>query len=169
MSLRRYLPRNIYYNAHDLLFSEFQLKRVLKAGNRINIAIASATKIPLGSNFASLIVSTECFEHIENVDLAMDEIHRVSVGGAKLICSIPNNYCYKYHKKGPHTEHINNWSYNGFIEFMASHNYKFLNGYMKGFWIPLPLWLTKKSFQLPISSTDEYYNTNFFYIFEVIK
>ncbi len=166
MSLRRFWPKNTCYNAFDFSFSEFQLLRVLRKSKNINIAIASATNIPLESNSVSLIISTEVFEHIPEIDRAVDEIHRIAMPGAKLICSIPNNYCYKYEKKGPHAQHVNNWTYDGFKDFMARHNFKFVKGHMKGFWIPLPLWLTETSYQLPISSSNEFYNTNFFFIFE---
>lgn len=169
MSLSRFLPKNIWYNAFDLSLSEFHLRRVLSKESNINVALASATKIPLESSQVSLIVSKEVFEHIPEIDRAIDEIYRVAMPGAKLICSIPNNYCYKYNKKGSHPGHVNNWTYNGFKEFMMSYNFKFLKGYMKGLWIPLPLWLTKTSYQLPISSSEEFYNTNFFYLFEVLK
>ena len=169
MSLRRFLPKNICYNAFDLSLSEFHLRRVLGKGNNINVALASATNIPLESNTVSLVVSTECFEHIPEIDRVMEEIHRVAMPGAKLICTIPNNYCYKYQKKGPHAEHVNNWTYDSFEEFMLSHNFKYLKGYMKGLWIPTPLWLARTSYQLPISSSNEFYNTNFFYMFTIIK
>lgn len=88
-----------WYNAFDLSLSEFHLRRVLRKSDNVNVALASATNIPLESDLVSLIVSTECFEHIPEIDNAMDEIHRVAMPEAILICSIPNNYCYKYQKK----------------------------------------------------------------------
>lgn len=168
MSLQRFLHKHMWYNAFDFSFSEFQLLRVLKKKNKINIAIASATNIPLESNTVSLIFSKEVFEHIPQIDLAIDEIHRVAKPNAKLICSIPNNYCHKYKKKGAHPQHINNWTYDEFIKFMASHNFKLLEGYMKGFWIPLARGLNSTSYQLPLSSSKEYYNTNFIFLFEAL-
>lgn len=169
MNLKRFLPATICYNAFDVLFSEFHLLRVLKKDKNINLCIASATEIPIESNTVSLIVSTECFEHIPEIEKAISEIQRIAVPNAKLICSIPNNYCYKYKKKGPHPGHINNWAYDEFIKFMGDHGFQLLNGYMKGFWISLPLWLTKVSCQLPLTSKKEFYNTNFFFVFDVIK
>ena len=166
MSLKKYLPKNMWYNGFDFSFSEFQLLRVLKKKTRINLAIASATNIPLESNSVSVIFSKEVFEHIPEIDLAVDEIYRVAKPGAKLICSIPNNYCYKYKKKGAHSQHVNDWAYDEFIKYMQSHNFKLIKGYMKGLWIPLPRWFTDTSYQLPISSRDEYYNTNFLFLFE---
>ncbi len=164
--LRRFLPKRVCYNAFDILLSEFHLKKM--KGN-INVALASATDIPLESNTVALIVSTECFEHIVDIDRAVNEIHRVAIPGAKLLCSIPNNYCFKYKRKGPHSEHVNNWTYDGFRLFMETHGFRFVRGHMKGFWLPFPLWMTKTSYQLPLSRDSEFLNTNFFFVFEVMK
>jgi ubiquinone/menaquinone biosynthesis C-methylase UbiE len=135
----------------------------------VNVVIASASEIPVPSETASMIVSTETFEHIPEIGKTLQEIHRIAVPGAILICSIPNNYCNKYIKKGPHPGHINNWTYDGFVSLMQSYHFELVKGYMKGKWIPLPLWLTKTSYQFPLSSESEYYNTNFFYVFRVNK
>jgi len=169
MSLRRYIPRDSWYNAIDLELSDFHLIRVLKKGQRVNVALASATNIPVETGKVSLIVSTETFEHIPEIDRAINEIFRVSTPGALLICSIPNNYSYKYTRLGPHEGHVNNWTYDGFIDFMKSHNFDFVEGFKKGRWIPFPLWITETTYQLPLSSRSEFLNTNFFYLFRVRK
>jgi SAM-dependent methyltransferase len=118
MSLRRFLPYGVFYNAFDLEFNEYHLKRKLN-DPYVNIAIASAENIPLDSNIASLIIATETFEHIPDIDKAIMEIYRISKNGAKLLCTIPNNYCFKYQKKGPHMGHIHSWTFNEFINFMS--------------------------------------------------
>lgn len=169
MSLRKYVPSNFWYNALDLEISDFHIMRVLKRTQRVNLIIASATEIPAPPNSASLIVSTETFEHIPEIDRVIEEIYRIATPDAILILSIPNNYCYKYEKKGPHLGHINNWKYHEFIEYMKSYHFEFVEGFMKGYWVPFPLWITKKSYQLPISSKKEYYNTNFFFVFRTNK
>lgn len=169
MSLRKYLPKNICYNAFDISLSEFHFRRVMRKNENINIALASATNIPIPSDSVNLIASTEVFEHIPNIDQALGEIARVAMPGAILLCSIPNNFCHKYYKKGKHPDHINNWSYDNFIHLMKTHGFKFLKGFMKGYWVPAPGWLTKTSYQLPLSAREEYYCTNFFYQFEIEK
>lgn len=168
MEFRKYLPDSLTYNAIDISLSEFHLKRVLKE-KRVNICLASATNIPLPSNSVSLVVSTECFGHIENVEDALIEIHRVAIPGAKLICSISNGFCYKYQKKGKHPNQLHLWSYQSFISLMESIGYKMIKGSMCGYWIPMPKWLGHISFHLPISSKEEKFNTNFFFVFEIIK
>lgn len=166
LSLVRFLPRNLWYNAIDISLSEFHLKRVLNRRERINVALASATSIPLDSNSISLAVSTEVLEHIQDIDKALSEIYRILKPGGIFIISIPNNYCYKYQKKGPHPEHINNWTFKQFKEYMIHKGFIYLEGYMRGFWIPLTILPGKASYQLPISSKNEFYNTNFFFVFK---
>ena len=168
MGMRRFLPKGIWYNAFDLQLRDWHLTRVLKEPN-VNIALASATNIPLLSNSASLIVSTETFEHIPEIGAVFDEIHRIAAPGAHLLCSIPNNYCIKYKRKGPHPGHVNNWTFEGFKLFAKEHGFVFVEGCMKGRWIPLPVWLTETSYQLPVTSKAEALNTNFFYVFEAVK
>jgi ubiquinone/menaquinone biosynthesis C-methylase UbiE len=169
MSLRRFVPSDLCYNALDLELSDFHIIRALQGKQNVNIVLASATNIPAASSTVSLIVSTEVFEHIPEIDKAIQEIYRIATPDATVICSIPNNYCYKYVKKGPHRGHINNWTYEGFIEIMKYHHFEFIEGVMKGKWVPFPLWITKTSYQLPLSSASEYHNTNFFYVFRVSK
>ncbi len=169
MSLMRFLPRNFWYNAIDISLSEFHLKRVLNKREKINVALASATSIPLDSTSISLAVSTEVLEHIPDIDKALSELYRILKPGGILIISIPNNYCYKYQKKGPHPDHVNNWTFNEFKEYMINQGFKYLEGYLKGFWIPLKIMPGKASCQLPISSKSEFYNTNFFFVFKKPK
>ena len=168
MELRRQLPKHIVYNAFDISFSEYCLGIAINSDS-VNIAIASATKIPLDSNQVSFLTATEVLEHIPEIDRALDEIRRIAIPNALFLLSIPNNHCHKYHVKGPHEDHCNNWTYNEFISFMKLHGFDLVKGCMKGWWIPFPLWLTKHSYQLPISSDYEYFNTNFFFMFRVVK
>lgn len=170
MELRRKLPRNIVYNAFDIAFSEYRLGTVLAMdSDLINIAIASVTNIPLDSNQVTCLVAIEILEHVLEIDRAIDEIYRIALPNALFLVSIPNNYCHKYHVKGSHEDHLNNWTFNEFISFMKSHGFDLIKGSMKGWWIPFPLWLTKSSYQLPFSSDHEYFNTNFFFMFRVVK
>lgn len=169
MSLRRFLPASVCYNAFDISLSEFSIRRVLRENPQANIALASATDVPLESGTVSLVVSTECFEHIPEIDRAIAELLRVAAPGMHLLCSIPNNYCHKYRRKGPHSQHVNSWTYDGFIDYMSSRGFSLVKGRKVGWWVPLPLWLTHASYQLPISSKDEFYNTNFFYVLTAIN
>lgn len=169
MSLSRYLPKDIWYNALDLQLSDFNILRTLRTNNKVNILIASATDIPVIESTVSLIVSSETFEHIPEIDKTIKEIYRILKPGGVLICSIPNNFSQKYVIKGAHPGHINNWTYDGFIKYMKSNKYEYVEGFMKGKWIWFPLWIAKNSYQLPITSKDEFFNSNFFYVFKVNK
>ncbi len=172
MSLRKYLPAEVCYNCFDLSLAEFHLLAVLKSSRGVNVALASATAIPLPDNCADLLASTEVLEHIPEIDKAVEEIRRVARPGSRFVCSIPNNYCRKYAVKGANREHVNNWAYDEFIAYMGNRGYRLVRGVRKGYWIPLPGWLAKRmkaSYQLPLRPTKEYDCTNFFCDFEVEK
>ena len=169
MSLSKYVDAGQWYNALDLEVSELHIARMLKGNHKINLCLASAAEIPAPDDVASIIVSTETFEHIPEIDRSIDEIHRVAKENAKLICSIPNNYCHKYVRKGPHAGHINDWRFEEFKDYMEDRGFSMIEGFMKGQWVPLPLWLTKTSYQLPVTPKTEYHATNFFYVFNVDK
>ncbi|UCC96026.1 MAG: class I SAM-dependent methyltransferase [Candidatus Omnitrophota bacterium] len=166
LGIRRFLPKDICYNAFDVFISEYALKKASGNKENMNLALACATRIPLDSESVSLVVATEVLEHIPQIDKAIYEIYRVLRRGGILIVSIPNNYCFKYKRKGPHPDHVQNWSFDSFKEYMTNQKFMYLEGFMKGFWLPLPLWLTKASYQVPFSCKDEFYNTNFFYVFK---
>jgi len=169
MSLSKYLPDSVCYNAFDLSVSEFHLKRLLHHRRSANIAVASATNIPLPSSVASLIVATQVLEYIPEVDRALSEIHRVGMSGAKFVCSIANGFCDKYRIKGSHSGHHNRWTYRSFDDLMRSHDFTLVNGEMRGVWIPLPPSLVDSSFALPIRAHRETHNTHFFFVYEVEK
>lgn len=169
MEFNNFLPKQTCYNAFDISLSEFHVKRLAKIRKNFNIALASATDIPLNASSANLIVSCEVFEHVPKLKQAINEIHRIAMPNAILLCSIPNNYCYKYQQKGPHSDHVNNFTYQEFVDFMESKGFLLQKGLMKGWWVPLPGWLTKTSYQLPISPRNEFYCTSFIYQFETKK
>jgi SAM-dependent methyltransferase len=168
MSLHRFIPSSTWYNAFDLSLSEANIRQLFAARSKANIALASAKSIPLETGSVDFFLSTECLEHIPGVEAAVAEMRRVARKGAKAIITIPNNYGRKYKVKGPHPEHVNDWTFEAFTAFMAERGFRRLEGYMKGRWIGFPTWLTRTSYQLPLSSRAEFENTNFFYVFEAV-
>ena len=169
MSTRKCLPKGVVFNALDIELSEFHLRRVLDADNNVNVVLASATKIPVESNTVSVIVSMEALTEIPEVDEVFEEMRRVLKPGAKFICSISNGRCYKYKVKGQNPYNVNAWSFEEFVSLAESHGFKLLEGSMKGLWVPLPTWLTSTSYDLPITSKSEFYNSVLFFAFEVSK
>lgn len=166
--LQKYISKTLTYNAIDLSLSEFHLGRILKQKNS-NICIASAKQIPIGSNSVSFIASTECFQHIPEFEKAAEEMYRILKPGSILVCSNSNPYSKKYQRKGPHIGVYNKWTNKQFIDLMESKNFRLIENYMKGYWLPLPKWLTQISIQFPITSNKENLNTCFFYKFVVVK
>ncbi len=169
MEMIKILPPELYYNGFDISLSQFHISRIMEKDGKVNIAVASATDIPLADSSVNLIISCEVFEHILDLDKAISEILRVAMPGASLLCSIPNNFCHKYKVKGPHPDHVNNFTFQGFIDYMETRGFDCKKKLMKGFWIPFPKWLVKTSCHLPVKPKTEYYCTNFFYHFKVTK
>jgi len=172
MTLRKYLPAGVCYNGFDLSLAEFHLRRVLKRSADVNVALASATHVPLDDSCADLLAATEVLEHIPDIDAAVGEIYRLARPGARFLCSIPNNLGRKYAVKGPHKEHVNDWTYDGFVQYMAGRGFALVRGLRKGYWIPLPGWLARRmqvSYQLPLRPAKEYDCTNFFCDFRIEK
>jgi len=173
LELRKHLPKNTVYNGFDVSFSEYTLDLALRLKS-VNIAIASVTNIPLKSNEASVITATEVLENIpgdpEEVNKALNEIYRVAKPNALFLVSIPNNYGYKYHIKGQHEDHHNNWTFQGFTDFIDQKKFKLTKSKKIGWWIPFPKYVEQgNSYQLPFESEYEYYCTNFLYMFRTLK
>lgn len=161
-----FLSKSVTYLGIDVKISETIIQKYYQKNKR-EFLIASAVNLPLPNSCADYIISMETFEHIPHIKRALNEIYRICKPGAKLFITIPNNYCYKYARKGPHPEHINSWRYQEFIDFMAP-NFKVIEGRMIGWWIPIFKHF-RYSYQLPFSHKDEYYNSNFLFVFECLK
>ena len=163
--LIKYVKPDQHYIGFDLEISPYLPRKYAKRTN-VHFFVGSATDIPLPDSSVDYIWATEVLEHIRGIDSAMNEIYRVCKSNAIILISIPNNYCYKYKKKGSHSDHVNNWSYQEFIKFISP-RFQVIEGTMKGWWIPIPI--KKYSFQLSYSHPDEFYNTNFFFVLKCIK
>lgn len=166
MSTVNYLPKNYWYNAIDISLHKYFIRKTFRKHPLSNICLASAHKIPLADNSVSFLVISEVLYEIPDIELAMREISRIMRKDGVAVISISNSYCYKYKKKGNHPKLKNSWSFESFIEFITSYNFRFIEGSQWGWWIPFPKWLTLTSYQLPISSKNEDMNTNFFYVFK---
>ncbi|PIR72389.1 MAG: hypothetical protein COU42_01420 [Candidatus Nealsonbacteria bacterium CG10_big_fil_rev_8_21_14_0_10_36_24] len=164
--LIKYIKPDCIYYGFDIVNLSHLWNKYKKRKN-INLFVGSAEHIPLVDNSIDYIISTEVFEHIRNFDKALEEIYRVSKNGTKLIISIPNNFCYKYKKKGPHQDHVNNWRYQEFIDLMAP-KFQLIEGKMNGYWLPI-FRKSRYSLQIAYHHKLEYYNTNFFFVFECKK
>ena len=170
MRLYKYLPRDRYYYAFDISMNELFLKEELSSRKtNLYFAFASATDIPLAADTVDIVTCLEVLEHIVGYMEAVREIWRVIKPNGLFLVSIPNNYCYKYTIKGQHQDHRHAWKYEEFSNIMKSSNFDLVESLMIGRWLKLPLWLTGTSYQLPLSSKNEFYNSNFLYAFRARK
>jgi SAM-dependent methyltransferase len=53
---------------------------------------ASIDNIPLDDESFDMVLCTEVFEHLENPEIALNEIYRVLKGGGKIVFSMPFNF-----------------------------------------------------------------------------
>ena len=169
MSLSRYVPHDICYNAIDVSISEFHLRRLMNHRPDANLALASVVDIPLGASLVSFVACTQVLEYVTNIDRALSEIYRISSPDAKIACSIANGYSSKYLRKGVHRGHVNRWTYVGFVELMSSYGFRLVEGDRRGVWIPLPRNLGQTSFAFPVAAKDDRLNTVFLFLFSVDK
>jgi len=167
MGMKKYFSSGSIYNGLDFRLSEFHVRNVLEADPKANLIIASATDIPALQDSADIILCIEALPHIHNVEKSLFEIRRVGKKGAKLICSMQNGYCTKYQRKGPNPYTVSDWTYDEFVDLAGRHGLKLIEGYKKGWWIPLTGWTKLPSYSLPLSRKDEKLNTNFFFVFEI--
>ncbi|WP_047145837.1 class I SAM-dependent methyltransferase [Aquamicrobium sp. LC103] len=164
-SLMRYVGAG-NYNALDIRFSEFHLRRMFGRYPDFNPVLASATAIPAGDAVADVVLSTEALSYIPEIETALSEIRRVLKKGGTFICSISNEHCYMHERKGPNPATVHRWNFSEFSSLVEAQGFRFVEGSKAGWWLPLPRWLTNTSYCLPVSPTDEYKATNFFYVFE---
>lgn len=164
LSLRKYLPRGVWYNGLDIAFSEFQVRRTVGL-QRVNLLLADAGAIPAADDSVSMIGSCQAFMHMPHFDHVADEMHRVCKPGAKVACSIGNFFCHKYSVLGPNTDIKQRWTYDEFPEVMRRHGFKLVEREMVGRWVRVG----RRSYEFPISSRDERHNSNFLYLFEAVK
>ncbi len=166
MNMRRFLPKGICYNAMDVSFAQYHLERVLHHPKMVNLAAGSVTNIPLDKDSVSMVVAMEVLQLIPDINRALNEIKRVLSPNGILLVSLPNAFCYKYQKKGRPQNLYFRKSFQEAKDCFISQGFKYLKGYMQGFWLPLPLTLVKNSYQLPFSVKNEVYNTNFLFAFQ---
>jgi len=170
MALRKYIPRDCYYNAFDISLSEFHLRRALHDNRRINIALASATDIPLATSVSDLIVSVSTLTSIPDIAGALAEIHRVAKPGATFLCVIHNGTSDKYIGRS-HVECVHSWSFDEFRELAAHHGFECVKAHMGGWWFPCRklFGIIPVNWHLPFKSRQPSKNAYLFYMFNVGK
>jgi len=166
MSVARYVPADTWYNAFDFQLVDFHLQRTLSRTRCANVAVASVEDIPLDDLSVDVLVCLQAFIHFPDFDKAAAELARVAKPGARLVCSISNNFANLYKVRGPHPDFTHDWTFTGFADDMARHGFSLVRGEMRGRWIPTPDWLTQRTLTLPIKRAEEQDNLIFFYIFE---
>lgn len=166
MAQRRYLPPGVVYNAMDIALSEFQVERAMRDRRAVvNIALASAYRIPLPNECVSLLVCNQVLFQVPQPERAISEFHRVLKPGGAFLCGTVNAHCTLYQRRGQHPCAVNFWTFDEFRQFIERRGFVCEQRFMTGWWIPLPRWMAPIPYHLPLPSADEKANTHFFYVF----
>lgn len=108
MQIEPYVPDAVWYNALDIAYSDFQLRRIRRPG-RFNLAMASITQIPLADDCVSVVTAAEMLQQVPPIVEALAELRRVLRPGGLLLCSIANSHQPKYKKVGPNPNQAHVW------------------------------------------------------------
>jgi SAM-dependent methyltransferase len=168
MSLAGRLPAGACYNAFDARLSELHLRRLLARCPQANVALAPVERIPLPDACVDLLVCCQAFIHFRAFDAAVRELRRVLRPGGRCVCSLTNHFARLYRVRGPHPDGFHAWSYRGFVQAMAGHGFRLLEGRPCGLWLPLPRFLTQRALTLPVTLPREEDNLVFFCVFEAV-
>lgn len=170
MSLRRFLPAGVAYNAIEFAISEFQVRRVLAHDPRVNLAMASIEDIPLADNSVTMVACVEMFMHVPDFEKGLREVVRVCRPGAKVLVTVANGHCTKARVKGPNPHFVHLFTEAAFREAAARAGLHVLEHFQTGLWIPVPQALIGgHSMHVPWRSKREVDNCYFVYLFEVHK
>jgi SAM-dependent methyltransferase len=170
MSIRRFLPRDLAYNAVEFGLSEFQVRRVLKRDRRVNLCLGSIEDLPIADDCVTMVACVEMLQHVPNVDKALRELRRVCVNGAKIMVTVANGHCKKVKTKGPNKHFIHLFTEAAFRARVEAAGLKVLEHEQVGVWVPVPSRLIGgHSMHLPLKGKSEYENCYFVYLLEVVK
>lgn len=170
MSLRRFLPPAIAYNAVEFGLSEFQVRRVLAHDPRVNLVLGSIEEIPLAESSVDMIACVEMLQHVPDVDKGLRELVRVSKPGAKVMVTVANGHCTKVKRRGANKHFVHLFTEADFRGRSERAGLKVLEHEQTGKWVPVPQNLIGgHSMHLPIKSAREEDNCYFVYLFGVTK
>ncbi|MBX3388034.1 MAG: class I SAM-dependent methyltransferase [Phycisphaeraceae bacterium] len=170
MSLRRFLPPAIAYNAIEFGLSEFQVRRVLARDPRVNLVLGSIESIPLADSCVDMVACVEMLQHVPDVEKGLREIARVCKPGAKVMVTVANGHCVKVKRKGANKHFVHLFTEAAFRGHAKRAGLKVLEHEQTGKWVPVPQKLIGgHSMHLPIRSAREEDNCYFVYLFEVQK
>lgn len=170
MSLRRFLPKSIAYNAVEFGLSEFQVRRVLARDPRVNLVLGTIEEIPLANSSVDMVACVEMLQHVPDVDKGLRELVRVCKPGAKIMVTVANGHCVKVKRKGANRHFVHLFTEADIRSRAESAGLKVLEHEQTGKWVPVPQNLIGgHSMHLPIKSAREEDNCYFVYLLEVQK
>lgn len=112
-----------------LEYMEEALKIAREMNKNINYVQGDIYDIPFEENAFDIVLCTEVLEHLQNPNLALQELMRVAKYA--VVLSVPNEpwFCMgnllalkNVRRFGNPIDHINHWTYRGFVNFFMKQN-----------------------------------------------
>jgi len=161
LRLRDYLPTGVLYNGIDIEPGVVNVPAAREAG--CSVQAADARQMPFPNGSFSVMTSMEMLYEIPDWRTVLDEMSRVLVPGGVVILSVPNGYCYKYAKKGPHPNRRSVCTFSEYATALRDAGFEIIESHMLGWWLPV-LRHSRYSIMFPVASKNEFYNCNFFFV-----
>lgn len=164
--LRAYLPPGVIYHGIDILPDLVDSPCAQRPD--CNLLVADARSMPFPDGSFSVVASMEVLYEIAEWRTVLEEMRRVIAPGGIVVLSVPNAYCHKYAKKGPHPSRRSAGTFAEYAAALRKAGFAVIDSAMLGWWLPvLPAW--KYSIMFPVASRNEYYNCNFFFVCRATK
>lgn len=122
---------NSNYEVKKCFAIDANVDEVNDAKNNIpfcNVSVGSIYEIPYSDNYIDLVICSEVLEHLDNPDIAIEQLQRVSKTYAILsvprepIWRILNMVRFKYwNRLGNTPDHLNHWSKRKFKRFVSNY------------------------------------------------
>ncbi len=115
------------FGAHTLFIAlDYYLPDDKAIPERLPNLLADACRLPLPSSSINTVICTELLEHIEDDNLAVAEISRVTKKGGLLILTLPGKHIPK-HEKPPYQIDYRRYSKEGINRLLAEHGFNILH------------------------------------------
>jgi len=136
------LNQNFKLHAVDL--SVLRVGRVLQRFKRINAFVTSLDSLPFQDAYFDIVLCNHVLEHLEQPDIALQELLRVMRPGGMIIIGVPNEGCFMAKMRNyifqrsilKTTDHINFFTSKSLQNMMTRANLKPLIIYHRGWFLP---------------------------------
>lgn len=135
---------NQNFKLHAVDISALRVGRVLQRFKRISAFVASLDSLPFQDAYFDIVLCNHVLEHLEQPDIALQELLRVMRPGGMIIIGVPNEGCFMAKMRNyifqrsilKTTDHINFFTSKSLHNMMTSTNLKPFIIYRRGWYLP---------------------------------